>query len=210
MELEKLKFYIVGGDGLCERMVYAANHTTVKIVDDCDIILFTGGADVTPGLYGHVKNAETRCDPTRDAREMDIYYKWVGKKPMVGICRGGQFLHVMNGGVLYQHVDNHTLGDGKHPIYDFESGKVFYVTSTHHQMMSSSGYGKLLAYAYFSTSKQYSGFGFNSRDTVDIETMYYNTTNCLCFQPHPEYTKPGDDTFELFFRYINTYTLSKG
>src|SRR3546814_14796091 len=52
--------------------------------------------------------------------------------PMLGVCRGAQFLNVMPGGKLYQDVDNHV---GDHPIYDPQNKRVIpNVSSIHHQM----------------------------------------------------------------------------
>src|SRR5438309_1359385 len=68
---------------------------------------------------------------------MDMYQsitfhraKMIGK-PMAGICRGSQFLNVMAGGRLCQHLDGH----GSWHDMETSDGRSFEVSSTHHQMM---------------------------------------------------------------------------
>src|SRR3546814_18138869 len=53
---------------------------------------------------------------------------------MFGICRGAQFLHVMNKGALWQHVEGHAGPD--HYIYDLNDDCLVIATSLHHQMLA--------------------------------------------------------------------------
>lgn len=64
--------------------------------EEADLLQFTGGEDVTPALYGEGKHPTTDNNPDRDAFESDVYHYYIDK-PKAGICRGGQFLNVMNG-----------------------------------------------------------------------------------------------------------------
>ena len=76
---------------------------TLEILDG---IVFTGGSDVDPELYGEEAHEETfgihrRRDDAelallRGALERDI--------PVLGICRGIQVLNVALGGDLHQHL----------------------------------------------------------------------------------------------------------
>ena len=70
------KVYIVGPDSLTMNMFLMMGWGTVKNPADADLIQFTGGADVSPALYGAAKHATTYVDPRRDAIESDIYYKY--------------------------------------------------------------------------------------------------------------------------------------
>lgn len=97
-----------------------------------DLVCFTGGEDVSPGLYGH-QNLGSHNSEDRDKREVAVF-ELANKYeiPMTGICRGSQFLNVMCGGTMVQHLRaNH--GGGRHQCYTAD-GALFEVTSSHHQM----------------------------------------------------------------------------
>lgn len=72
----------------------------------CDGILFTGGHDVSPALYG--EKDEGLCGeiiPQRDSMEAKLLTAALEKdKAVLGICRGLQFLNVHLGGTLYQDI----------------------------------------------------------------------------------------------------------
>lgn len=198
-----MKVYVVGGDSLIEPMFKKRKFELVERPDECDIMCFTGGADVSPHLYGEDIIPGTYCDPDRDEFEEAIFDEF----PMiykVGICRGGQFLNVMNGGRMYQDVDNHGR---THWIYTSEGNPLCQVTSTHHQMMiPKDGVDvKVLAYARESTTRiRQRGAFVSSPFTDDVEVVYYTSkkdrAGSLCFQPHPEYGH--GDTETLFFEYL--------
>ena len=70
-------------------------------------LLFTGGQDVFPGLYGEEKS--TCCGPVcskRDDMESLLFSRAVMSmdKPALGICRGIQLFNVLLGGTLYQDL----------------------------------------------------------------------------------------------------------
>ena len=118
----------------------------------------------------------------------------------IGVCRGGQFLNVMNGGTMWQHVSGHT---GTHKIVDvtgLTDGKEINVTSTHHQMMipSESSPGEILAYAD-DLSSNHQTDSKRIHDGIDVEVIYYERTKSLCFQPHPEYPYAPKECTKYFF-----------
>lgn len=80
-----------------------------KIVDKCDGLLFSGGPDISPSLYG--ANPDSRCGtivPTRDEFELKLLDKAIEcAKPILGICRGFQLINIYYKGTLKQHIDNH-------------------------------------------------------------------------------------------------------
>lgn len=71
-----------------------------------DGVLFTGGVDLQPGLYGEMRRAETgESDPALDAFEMAIAQRALQEDlPILGVCRGMQLLNVVLGGTLYQDI----------------------------------------------------------------------------------------------------------
>ena len=76
---------------------------------DFDGFFFTGGVDVDPARYGEeITGQDVEIDAARDAFEFALYdaVKNSGR-PILGICRGVQFLNVARGGTLHQHIEGH-------------------------------------------------------------------------------------------------------
>jgi gamma-glutamyl-gamma-aminobutyrate hydrolase PuuD len=74
-----------------------------------DGLLLAGGTDVDPALYGAACEAETdQPDRVRDGLEGALLDQALERDlPVLGICRGLQFLNVRLGGTLRQHIDGH-------------------------------------------------------------------------------------------------------
>lgn len=205
-----MKIFIVGGDHLIERMFLSRGWDVVSGVTDADLVCFTGGEDVSPSLYGEA-NVASDCDWHRDVAEMAVWHDIVGTDvregpPCVGICRGGQFLNVMNGGKMWQHVDNHGIA-GTHALeLNTPEGSVTYqVTSTHHQMMIAAEGGEVIGIAERATHFYGDENHPKVKPNFDTEIVWYAGTKSLCFQPHPEYNGKRDDTEELFFNLLKQY-----
>ena len=79
-----------------------------------DGLLLAGGSDVHPSYYGQQINGAINIDTQRDKAEEELFKAYFkAGKPIFGICRGFQFINVLLGGSLIQHVDcakNHTEG----------------------------------------------------------------------------------------------------
>ncbi len=77
-----------------------------QLADTVDGVLLTGGHDVSPALYGQSPlPACGTCCPARDEMERRLFpLLWAQGKPILGICRGIQFLNVALGGTLYQDL----------------------------------------------------------------------------------------------------------
>jgi gamma-glutamyl-gamma-aminobutyrate hydrolase PuuD len=160
-----------------------------KSLDKADLVVFTGGADVSPVLYGETlkdMHETVHCRKDRDDRDMQLYADALQMRiPMLGICRGAQFLHVMNKGRLYQHVDGHR---GEHSIKTMDNLNIDRVTSTHHQTVMRNNRMVVLAIARQSTVRWVNKkVNEQSITSDDIEAFFYPKTMCLGFQGHPEY-----------------------
>jgi len=202
--MAKPKVAIIGGDMNIERMFMKNNWEIVNNLDDADFLQFTGGADVDPMLYSEPKHPTTHSSPSRDSIEANIFNTYVNAKHMLGICRGAQFLNVMSGGSMWQNVNNHAIG-GTHKAFDKISGEEWNVTSTHHQMMSPSEDGDILVTAGLTTFKEDGYTKYMSKlndNNRDCEVVFYEDTDSLCFQPHPEYVDPEEDCQRLYFQLI--------
>lgn len=201
------KVYIVGGNGQgYGQMFLAAGWELAKSLQDADMLQFTGGEDVSPFLYGEERHPYTGNSVERDLYEAG-YFAFAQRMgiPMSGICRGGQFLNVMSGGSMYQHVDKHATG-ARHSLTDVLSEAEVSVSSTHHQMMRAGPSSLLMATAKLGGFKQYMLDGRVAKceypGEPDTEVVYYAKTKALCFQPHPEFFHPGDECFEYYFDLI--------
>jgi putative glutamine amidotransferase len=78
-----------------------------QYVDLCDGILFTGGNDLDPALYGdepwHPKAA--RIDPARQQFELALLAEVERRRtPCLGVCLGSQIMNVHRGGSLVQFL----------------------------------------------------------------------------------------------------------
>jgi putative glutamine amidotransferase len=77
-----------------------------RIYDMCDSVIFAGGNDIHPSLYGKKlgQNATT-LHKERDIQEQQLLL-WALEegKPILAICRGMQMLNITLGGSLYQDI----------------------------------------------------------------------------------------------------------
>lgn len=94
-----------------------------QLADLCDGFLFTGGQDVAPQLYGEaMKPTCGELCPARDTLEQELLNRALEQdKPILGICRGIQFLNAALGGTLYQDLPTEHPSEIEHsmkPPYD--------------------------------------------------------------------------------------------
>jgi len=204
------KVFIVSSSKQYEDMFLERGFELTKEMQESDLVQFTGGADVSPSYYGQKRNPRTGVNATRDKEDSRMYNNATYFKiPMVGICRGGQFLNVMNGGKMWQHVDGHAI-NGTHPIVDAETKKLICeVSSTHHQMMRPFG-GEVLAVAKESTflEDDKDRYGCELIDHDDVEVVWFPRAKTLCFQPHPEFNGVKECR-DYYFELLNKHLLVK-
>lgn len=185
-----LKVKIIGGSWEYSALFETLGIKETNIFSEADIVCFTGGEDVSPHLYGQVSHHTTRSDAKRDEHDIKAFRE-SETKFKVGICRGGQFLNVMNGGSMWQDVNNHCKS---HILTDLPSNKEYIVSSTHHQMMIP-GQNSLIVAKACEATRLASPTTEVQRDPAildDIEVLWYPKTRSLCFQPHPEYNEAVD------------------
>lgn len=183
-----------------------------------DLVVFTGGTDVDPALYGQGSHLTTSPpDVNRDKLEQEVYnYAVLLGIPMAGICRGAQFLCVMNGGELVQHVTNHEI-HGTHSVTTSE-GEQIEVTSTHHQMMNPYVLGAeestLLAWTKGLSDRYEDEYGndihngkYPGGEFPEPEVVWWPRTRCLCAQYHPEYMDKDSDGWKYYQKLLEEYVL---
>ena len=85
---------------------------TLEVVDG---LIFSGGADLDPDLYGQDSHPETSgVQAERDRAELALLEAALERDlPVLAICRGSQVLNIARGGDLVQHLPD-VVGDEKH------------------------------------------------------------------------------------------------
>lgn len=185
--------------------VEVASSTTK--FDKDTTVLFEGGTDVNPVLYGEKRNSFTGTpDRERDAYESAIFHKASkAGASFIGICRGAQFLTVLNGGKLIQDVTGHGTN---HEILCV-GGHNFWVTSTHHQMCNPGASldpnRDFLVIGWSKTPKSVRYVGSDDVPVVppevEPEIIWYPRTRSLAIQGHPEYLD-AVSTFPRYSRFL--------
>lgn len=211
---------ISGNDYSLERLLdrygHAVSMPNISSVSPKSIklMVFPGGADISPNIYGHTARKETMSSEMQDfIDEQAFYYAQNNGIPCVGICRGAQFLVAKAGGFLYQHV----LGHGQSHRVTTLDGEEFKVTSSHHQMFGEPlpPSAQLLAWATRSISTTYE-VGEPSIDTRinkipshEQEAVYLPSIKSLAVQWHPEWMDSRTRGYTYFFELIDTLLLQQ-
>ena len=96
-------------------LVPPSAHGLDETLDALDGILFSGGSDLDPDLYGQEPHPETSgIVKERDRAELALLEAALARDmPVLAVCRGSQVLNVALGGNLVQHLPD-VVGDEKH------------------------------------------------------------------------------------------------
>jgi putative glutamine amidotransferase len=128
-----MKYYLPTGawplDAAYSKFMYRLGYNLVESAQEADFLLLPGGIDI--GL-----------NESRDSQETDSYKKFIdADKPVIGICRGMQFILVTDGAKIIPHIPDvlnemtHTTitghWTGKSSWHKTTSG--LYTNSRHHQ-----------------------------------------------------------------------------
>lgn len=139
-----------------------------------DLLIFTGGEDLQPSLYGkHYPGIYG--NKRRDEWEVS-WFHWAvkNKVPMFGICRGMQLFTAMTGGELIPDVNAHY---GTHTVFaPGNNPPEFHVNSIHHQMCVPPASAVKLAWA--------KNLAF--RGPKEIEALWFPEIKAFGVQWHPE------------------------
>lgn len=201
------KVYVVGPAKSYSKWIL--NHQLVDNIEEADIVLFTGGEDVDPSFYNCAPHSSTYFNTRRDVEEKEIFDKVQPHQLCIGICRGSQFLCVMNGGLLVQNVVNHAMF-GTHPIVGVNRGDEWEITSTHHQMQFPFNlpdeHYQILYYAH-RRSLYYEGDKI-WEPAVEPEIVLYHVPGkprCLAIQGHPEIMRSEAPVLNMLNKLVDKY-----
>jgi putative glutamine amidotransferase len=86
-----------------------------ETLDALDGLLFSGGSDLDPELYGQEAHEQTNdVVRERDRAEIALLRAALDRDmPVLAVCRGSQVLNVARGGDLVQHLPD-VVGDERH------------------------------------------------------------------------------------------------
>lgn len=173
------------------------------LLDRVDMLIFCGGEDFNPSRYGETNHPNLgKVNLRRDAWEFALSNEAIQRKmPLLGICRGCQFLNIRFGGTLWQDLPSekdctkvHRL-EGEHGI-SVEAGSFLAklidagpdsINSRHHQAVKGLAKGFKISAV--------------SQDGV-VEAIEGTDYPALGVQFHPEsmFTRSGRREFLPLFR----------
>ena len=161
-----------------------------EIVEDLDLLVIPGGADINPAMYGRRPGLFTqKPDIYKDYFDAMYLPKYVEMNvPVFGICRGAQAINVLFDGILIQDMYHETNKaedpySGVHKIiFTSEAdslkipnlkGKTLNVNSRHHQAISKKFLNKDLAV-------------IATHEDGTVEMIAHRTKPIVGVQFHPE------------------------
>lgn len=184
-------------------------------MDGCAAIVLWGGTDINPAYYGqkaHLYSEVVHHDfpSQRDQDEWKaMLYAKAHNIPIIGVCRGAQFLCAFAGGKLIQHVNGHNRGN--HDVM-CNDGVTRSVTSCHHQMMYPFDVPHvMLAWTEAQLSNTYEEENCRKVDMtgkVEPEVVYFPAVNGLAIQGHPEWMKDTDPFVEWCLDKVNEFCFN--
>lgn len=215
-----LDAYVVGEDAAVHNLFFKLmGFDQAPDLKSADVVVFTGGIDIHPKFYNEKPYAPKAVyNLDRDYHEFFAYKALSKAQVKLGICRGGQLLNVLNGGKLWQNVNNHSRN---HKILDLDFDICLNVVSSHHQQMIPSfdkwnwipvavackdvkdistlcdfkeGASKRITLAHVKNTDKNAIWDSASIEEVDHEVLWYPEDSAFCFQGHPEYLTKDDTT----------------
>ena len=175
-------------------------------LDEAKLVIFTGGADINPAIYGQA-NKYSSLSPERDTAEIEVLRRSIvlGKK-ILGVCRGHQLINAYLGGILVQDITAqlNVIHDSDHELEIVDEGGIIpnvfsgMVNSFHHQGVVKCG--EVL------------------RPTTYWKVVYESTENknILTTQFHPEWMDNHDNSLGInLWKFLATwahlgYEISEG
>ena len=174
-------------------------------VERFDGFLFTGGQDVDPAVYGEerMEMCGKSC-PERDAEEKILLEIILEKdKPLLGICRGIQFINAALGGTLYQDLKTQHSSSVEHtmkPPYNRTVHYVFTVEDT--PLAKLTGAAKFGVNSYHHQAVNILSPKLKAMAVADglVEAVYMENKKFLwAVQWHPELSFETDENSAAIF-----------
>lgn len=173
-------------------------RNNVEDIYACDGFVLTGGIDVLPSLFGGKETYPHMPDaflPERDEFERLIYvYAQQQRVPVLGICRGMQYINILEGGTVFEDIGDtanavHKKGetDKVHKIiikpgtllHTLNGGERGTVNSAHHQAINPERLADSLKISAYADSPDHIAEAIEFKDKSNRGFM-------LAVQWHPE------------------------
>ena len=92
--------------------------TIAALLDRVDMLIFCGGEDFEPARYGETNHVNLgKVNLRRDAWEFALSNEAIRRRmPLLGICRGCQFINIRFGGTLWQDLPSEKAGAKVHRL----------------------------------------------------------------------------------------------
>lgn len=194
----------------CAEIVRNTNNIAAPGLSNVDLIVFTGGEDISPSLYKSEYELSdiAKYNPERDVSDyLLMKYAYSHGIPIFGICRGLQMMGVVSGATLVDDIptllsslgsDNeyiHRTEDGKYAFHSIDVlpgntikslEKLSLVASSHHQSVDYSTISTMRILAIE-----------NNRGAMIVESaMLPSKSLALGIQFHPEYYTKGSRCYK--------------
>lgn len=206
-----IRALVMGGDinviaWLNRHPLIIADSEYPNMLEEYDMIVFTGGADIHPKYYGQEPVHCNSFDNVRDTLEFSMMYNTKDTHYHFGICRGMQLLSVFNGDKLYQDITGHELHHHHHMVGKrnnyYRDKKIIGATSSHHQAVHCESVENIAAVTDL-------GSCVRAKTQIDevkvrevVEAVWYPNTISFGVQGHPEYGHASQEFREYCYYHL--------
>lgn len=175
-----------------------------EALSNLDGIVFAGGVDVNPSLYGEA--VDEKCGEICDIRDISegFYVKAAinTKLPVLGIYRGIQAINVFLGGSLYQDIPSQVENCINH-----QKGATHEITVAPESLLYEiMGYGKITVNSYHHQAIKNMAKGLVpvavSDDGIIEAVEFEGRKNSLAVQYHPEVSFESDECSKRLFSWF--------
>ncbi|NCA67185.1 MAG: gamma-glutamyl-gamma-aminobutyrate hydrolase family protein, partial [Clostridia bacterium] len=182
------------------------SENAAEVISVLDGIIFAGGVDIDPTLYGEERLEE--CGEICAVRDLSesLYVKAVltTDMPFLGICRGIQTLNVFSGGTLFQDIPSETGTSichekgSKHKIVINPESVLDGIIKTNHITVNSYHHQAVKALAKGIIPTAY------SHDGIVEAIEFEGRKSALAVQFHPEMSFDDDENSRKIFGWFVT------
>lgn len=182
-----------------ENTIHWTGYRQVYSLEEADILVLPGGADINPFYYNDPVYLRTYFYDLTDQRQLaDLQAAVLAGKPILGICRGGQMLTVASGGKLIQDVSH----GGSHGLLVRSLAKKITAKSPFNILITTNSIHHQMFYPYnlhpctyvplgtVPTSHRSKHHVLGTKKIVfeenELEIVYYPLLKGIAVQGHPE------------------------
>ncbi|MCD8309768.1 MAG: gamma-glutamyl-gamma-aminobutyrate hydrolase family protein [Prevotellaceae bacterium] len=184
--------------------------TATVVLEAVDGLILSGGEDINPLLYGEQPQYGLGdVNPARDLSEL-LWLKVAHARglPVLGICRGQQFVNVFYGGTLYQDLPSQHEGNPLNHLQSFggtEPSHLIYIVKGSHLSQLLAGVDSVFVNSFHHQAVKALAPGFRvaaqSPDGVVEAIEGLPGLNVVAVQFHPEFfAMKGDERWLPVFR----------